>query len=89
MYDAKVFNVSRDVQDAARYALQLVSKDPMTGRRVVNYLKIAESYAAPNSEFDSSKVSTAARTQGVEIASRLKSRLEQKVSDSAEPDVRR
>ncbi|MFY7820022.1 MAG: hypothetical protein ACOVP3_04170 [Rhodoluna sp.] len=89
MYDAKVFNVSRDVQDAARYALQLASNTPITGRRVVNYLKIAESYAAPNSEFDSSKISGAARTQGMEIASRLNNRLEQKVRSSVEPDSRR
>ncbi|RZI59371.1 MAG: hypothetical protein EOP37_12150 [Rubrivivax sp.] len=78
MYDTKVFGITRDEQDAARYALKLASADPAIGTRVINYLKIAESYAVPNSSFDLSGISSAARTKGAENAERLKERLGKK-----------
>lgn len=80
MYDMKVFSISRDEQDAARYALKLASTDPAVGVKVVNYLKIAESYAVPNSEFDLSKISSAARMDGVQIAGKIRDRLGKEAS---------
>jgi hypothetical protein len=80
MYDTKVFGITRDEQNAARYALKIASADPAVGTRAVNYLKIAESYAAPNSNFDLSGISAASRTKGAESAERLKERLGKKAS---------
>jgi hypothetical protein len=80
MYDTKVFGITREEQDAARYALKLAATDADVGTRVATYLKVAESYAVPNSSFDFSGISSAARTKGAETAERLKKRLEQKTS---------
>ena len=80
MHDPKLFGVTRDEQDAARYALKLASTDPEVGSRVINSLKIAEGYAVPNSHFDLSEISGAARTKGAEISERLKKRLRKESS---------
>lgn len=80
MYDTKVFGISRDEQDAARYALKLAATDPDVGTRVATYLRIAESYAVPNSSFEFSAISNAARTKGTEAAERLKQRLRKNAS---------
>lgn len=80
MYETKVFGISRDEQDAARYALKLASADPDVGKRVVNSLRVAESYAVPNSSFDFSGISSAARAKGAETAEKIKQRLGKKSS---------
>lgn len=80
MYDRKLFGITRDEQDAARYALKVGAADPEVGSRVVNSLRIAEEYAVPNSRFDFSEISGEARTKGAEIAERLKLRLRENMS---------
>lgn len=78
LYETSLFGITRDQQDAVRYALKLVSTDPEVGTRAANFLRVAESYAAPNSSFDFSGISAAARAKGAEIAERLKQRLGKK-----------
>jgi len=78
LYETTLFGITRDQQDAVRYALKLVSTDPDVGTRAANFLRVAESYAAPNSSFDFSGISAAARAKGAEIAERLKQRLGKK-----------
>jgi len=78
LYETSLFGITRDQQDAVRYALKLVSTDPDVGTRAANFLRVAESYAAPNSSFDFSGISAAARAKGAEIAERLKQRLGKK-----------
>ncbi len=75
MYDRKLLGITRDEQDAVRFALKLSSADPDVGARVVNSLRIAEEYAVPNSHFDFSEISNDARMKGAEIAERLKETL--------------
>lgn len=74
IYDIKLFGVTRDQQDAARYALKLISADPTIGPRAQTFFRIAESYGAPNSHFDFSRISPAARALAEEIAQRSKAR---------------
>lgn len=78
LYETTLFGITRDQQDAVRYALKLVSTDPDVGTRAANFLRVAESYAAPNSSFDFSGISAAARAKGAEIAEKLKQRLGKK-----------
>ncbi len=80
MYETKLFGISRDEQDAARYALKLASADPDIGWRVINSLKVAEGHAVPNSSFDFSGISSSARAKGAETAERIKQRLRKKSS---------
>ncbi len=75
MHDIRVFGVTREDQDAARYALKLASIDPVVGERVVNYLKVAESYGAPNANFDLSNISESVRSRGEDAAGKLRERL--------------
>ncbi|WP_416761802.1 hypothetical protein ACNI65_06075 [Roseateles sp. So40a] len=79
-YDRKLLGITRDEQDAVRYALKLGAADPETGFRVVNSLRIAEEYAVPDSHFDFSEISNEARMKGAEIAERLKLRLRENMS---------
>lgn len=74
-YENGLLGISRQQQDAARYALKLVAADPEMGRRPAIHLAIAESYATAGAKFDFSNVSEASRTKGEEIAQRLKVRL--------------
>lgn len=78
LYETTLLGITRDQQDAVRYALKLVSTDPDVGTRAATFLRVAESYAAPNSSFDFSGISSAARASGAEIAERLKQRLGKK-----------
>lgn len=80
MYDAKLFNISQDDQDAARYALKLATSDAEIGPKVINWFKIAESYGAPNSKFNFSEISQSARSKGEETARRIKQRLAGKLN---------
>ena len=68
MYDAQMLGISRDQQDAARYALTLGAADPHAGAQAGTYLKIAKSYAELDASFDGSRMSSAARELGEEIA---------------------
>lgn len=74
-YENGILGISRQQQDAARYALKLATADPDVGRRPAIHLAIAESYATPGAKFDFSNVSEASRAKGEEIAQRLKARL--------------
>ena len=78
LYETTLFGITRDQQDAVRYAMKLVSTDPDVGSRAANFLRVAESYAAPNSSFDFSRISSAARAEAAEIAEKLKQRLGKK-----------
>lgn len=80
LYDAKVFSIAQEEQDALRYALKLASRDPDVGEYAARKLHVAESHAVPNSHFDFSGISSEARTKGAEIAERLKLRVGQKMS---------
>lgn len=74
IYDPVLFGTTKDTQDAARYALKVAATDPSIGKRVENYLKIAESYATPGSDFDIHKISGSARIEGDRVLNNLRSR---------------
>lgn len=80
LYDAKVFSIAQEDQDALRYALKLASLDPDVGEYAARKLHVAESHAVPDSHFDFSAISSEARAKGAEIAERLKLKLGQKMS---------
>lgn len=79
-YQAQLFGLTADAQNALRYGFELASRDPQVGLSVRHFYDHAQALSGPlggtaQSKFDSSSISESARADGAALAIRIVQRI--------------